>query len=318
MRKQTLTQTALASSEIETTRLQKIYRSPALSLALATLFWSGNFVAGRALRGSIDPITLNFLRWLAALLIIAPFVLQSTWAALPAIRREWRLIVALGATGIASFHILVYLALQSTTATNALLILSLAPIATLLGSAALGMERPGKQQVGGALISLVGAYVLITRGDVTGLLTHGLNPGDLWMVLAVIVWAAYSLLLRRRPADLPSPAALSTSVVAALAMMLPLIMFAATTPSTALGSISVLLCIGYIALFASAIGFLLWSRGLSELGPIRAGQFVHLMPIFGAALAFPLLGEVPTLAQITGATLVLVGIAFVERRPRKT
>jgi drug/metabolite transporter (DMT)-like permease len=180
------------------------------------------------------------------------------------------------------------------------------------------MERPSKQQVGGALISLLGAYVLITRGNITGLLAQGLNPGDLWMVLAVIVWAAYSLLLRRRPADLPSAVALSTSVVAALALMLPLMMFATSTPSTALGSISVLLSIGYIALFASAIGFLLWSRGLSELGPIRAGQFVHLMPIFGAALAFPLLGEVPTLAQITGATLVLVGIAFVERRTRKS
>ena len=84
-------------------------RSPALALALAALFWSGNFVAGRALRGAVDPVTLNFLRWLIALAIIAPFVWRGTLAALPALRREWRLIAALGASGIATFHILIYL-----------------------------------------------------------------------------------------------------------------------------------------------------------------------------------------------------------------
>ena len=132
---------------------------------LATLFWSGNFVAGRALRGSIDPLTLNFLRWMIALVFIAPFVWQSTLIALPALRREWRLILALGATGIATFHVLVYLALQSTTATSALLILSLAPIVTLLGSACLREQRPTTRQTGGALISIIGACVLITRGE---------------------------------------------------------------------------------------------------------------------------------------------------------
>ena len=117
-------------------------KSPALALALATLFWSGNFVAGRALRDSVDPLTLNFLRWMVALALIAPFVWRDTITALPALRREWKLILALGATGIAAFHVLVYLALQSTTVTSALLILSLAPIATLVGSACLRQEQP--------------------------------------------------------------------------------------------------------------------------------------------------------------------------------
>jgi drug/metabolite transporter (DMT)-like permease len=124
------------------------FRSPAVALALAALFWSGNFVAGRALRGQVDPVTLNFLRWLIALALIAPFVWRSTAASLAVLRREWRLILALGATGIASFHTLVYLALQSTTATSALLMLSLAPIVTLLASAAVGMEHPTNSQIG--------------------------------------------------------------------------------------------------------------------------------------------------------------------------
>ena len=262
-------------------------------------------------------MTLNFLRWLIALALIAPFVWHSAAASLPVLRREWRLILALGATGIASFHILVYLALQSTTATSALLMLSVAPILTLLGSAVAWMEQPTSRQITGALISIIGAGVLITRGSIAGTLSQGFNAGDLWMLVAVVIWAAYSLIMRRRPADLPSPVALAASIAAALVMMLPLLIFGGSVPVATLGSFPVLLSIGYIALFASAIAFLLWSYGVSGLGPARAGQFVHLMPIFGAGLAFIVLGEAPTLVQISGAVLVLSGIAVVEWRTRQ-
>ncbi len=305
---------SILSSEPKTARTA--FRSPPLALALAALFWSGNFVAGRALRGHVDPVTLNFSRWLIALTLIAPFVWRSMIASLPVLRREWRLILALGATGIASFHILVYLALQSTTVTNALLMLSLAPIVTLLGSAAARMEYPTNRQIGGVLVSIVGACVLITRGTLAGIISQGFNVGDLWMLLAVFIWAAYSLLLRRRPADLPSAVALAASIAAGLAMMGPLLILGAPPSVAALGSFPVLLSIAYIAIFASAIAFLLWTYGVSRLGPTRAGQFVNLMPIFGAALAFSVLGEIPTLAQIAGAALVLSGIAFVEGRTR--
>jgi drug/metabolite transporter (DMT)-like permease len=309
--------TSIAWPDVGAAKVRVLLRSPTLALALATLFWSGNFVAGRALRGHVDPLTLNFLRWLIALAIIAPFVWRSMRASLPVLRREWRLILALGATGIASFHTLVYLALQSTMATSALLMLSLAPIMTLLGSAAFGMGHPTRRQLGGAFISIIGAGVLITRGSLTEVFSQGFNAGDLWMLLAVVIWAAYSLLLRRRPADLPSPVALAASIVAALAMMMPFLVFGVPPSDAVLESLPVLLSIGYISLFASAIAFLLWTRGVSQLGPVRAGQFVHLMPIFGAGLAFIALGDVPTLVQITGAALVLSGIAFVERRTRE-
>ena len=311
----TATAVALTSSEMRAAKARAALGSPALALALAALFWSGNFVTGRALRGAVDPVTLNFLRWLVALAIIAPFVWSSTLAALPVLRREWRLIAALGGSGIAAFHILIYLALQSTTVTSALLMLSLAPIATLLGSALLELRRPSRRQTGGALISIAGAGVLVTRGDFSGIHSQGFGVGELWMLAAVAVWAAYSLILRRRPADLPPSVALGASVAAALLMMLPLLLLGPADSFAAIGSAGVLLSIGYIALFASAIAFLLWSRGVSELGPVRAGQFVNLMPVFGAALAFLLLGEAPTWAQAAGAALVLSGIAFVERRP---
>ncbi|MGA7330079.1 MAG: DMT family transporter [Rhodomicrobium sp.] len=304
------------SPDLKAAKTPVLLRSPAVALALAALFWSGNFVAGRALRGQVDPVTLNFLRWLVALALIVPFVGQSMAASLQVLRREWQLILALGVTGIASFHTLVYLALQSTTATSALLMLSLAPILTLLGSAVAGVEHPTSRQIAGALISIIGAGVLITGGSSVGTFSQSFNAGDLWMLLAVVIWAAYSLILRRRPADLSSSVALAASIAAALVMMLPLLIIA-PTPLAVLGSFPVLLSIGYIALFASATAFLLWSYGVSQLGPARAGQFVHLMPLFGAGLAFIVFGDVPTPAQIAGAVLVLSGIAVVQRRSRQ-
>lgn len=299
-----------------TARVPSAARSPALALGLATLFWSGNFVAGRALRGAVDPLTLNFLRWLIALVFMAPFVWRGAAASLPALRREWRLVAALGATGIASFHTLVYLALQSTTATNALLMLSVAPITTVFGAAILAREFPPARHVAGALVSIAGAAVLITRGDVSIAVSQGFNRGDLWMVVAVLVWTAYSLLLRRRPSDLPPTILLAASIAAGLAMMLPPLVLVTATPFRLTMSPPVLLSIAYIGLFASPVAFLLWAHGVSALGPARAGQFLNLMPIFGAALAFALLGEVPTGAQVLGAALVLSGIAVAEGRAR--
>lgn len=285
--------------------------SPVLALTLTALLFSGNFVAGRGLRGQVDPLTLNFLRWLIALALLVPFAWPHV--NFTVVRREWRLLLALGATGLASFHTLTYQALRSTTAANALLMLSLIPIVTLLGSAVLWRERPSMGQIGGAAISVVGAAVLITRGDIAAILAHGLNAGDLWMLLGVVIWSAYALLLKRCPADLPPLVVLTASAAVAVCLMAPPLAILTPTPLAVFASPTVLLSIGYIAVFASVVGFQLWLRGVARVGPVRANQFLHLMPVFGAALAFVILGEVPTPVQVAGAVLVLSGLAVFER-----
>lgn len=304
--------TALTLSVLKRAKTSPL-RSPALALSIAALLWSGNFVAGRGLRGQIDPLTLNFLRWSVAFLLIVPYVWRQVDLAV--LRREWRLILALGATGLGAFHTLVYGALQTTTALNALLVLSLVPMVTLLGSSLFWRERPSRGQIVGSLVSVVGAVVLITRGNLADVLANGFNTGDLWMLLGVVIWAGYSLLLRRRPKDLPPAVALAGSAAAALMLMGPLLALFHPTPMEALTAPAVLIGIFYIAVFSSAAGFILWSYGVAQIGPARAQQFIHLMPIFGAILAFVVLGEVPTAVQGAGALLVLAGLAIFERRP---
>jgi drug/metabolite transporter (DMT)-like permease len=294
-----------------TTRVPALLRSPALASTLAALFWAGSFVVGRALRDDLDPVVLTFFRWLISLLVFAPFAWREVASHIQIVIREWRLIVGLAVTGITLFHPLVYIALQHTTATNALLTFSLSPVVILLGISLAGRKRPTMRELTGVPLSLAGAAILITRGDVTVVTTMGANPGDVWMLGAVVVWAGYSMLLRRRPTDLPQTVTLVSSIAVALPMLLPFTLLAASGNPLHL-SATVLLGTLYVAVFGSVIGFLLWSHGVAELGPARAGQFVHLMPVFGAALSFVFLGEPVSFAQALGAGLVLSGIVLIE------
>jgi drug/metabolite transporter (DMT)-like permease len=257
-------------------------------------------------------VALTFFRWLISLLVFAPFVWREIISHADVVLREWRLIVGLGATGIALFHPLVYVALQHTSATNALLTFSLSPVVILLGASLANRRRPTAWETTGVLLSMVGAAVLITRGDLRVVRSAGFNAGDLWMLAAVAVWAGYSLLLRRRPVDLPQMVTLVSSITVALPMLLPFTLIAASGNPLHL-SVPVLLGTFYIAIFGSVIGFLFWSRGVTDLGAARAGQFVHLMPVFGAALSFLFLGEPLSLSQVLGACFVLLGIVLIEK-----
>jgi drug/metabolite transporter (DMT)-like permease len=304
---------AATPSPLQAGTLRSTVTTAYLALVAATFFWAGGFVAGRALRDDIGPITLNFLRWLMALGVLTPFVAREMLASAHVLRREWRLIAVLGATGIAAFHTMTYVALSHTTALNALLSLSLVPVLMLLGENLIGRIWPSATQIAGALVSVLGAVVLIARGDVIALGSLGFNRGDLWMLGAVVVWAAYSLLLRRRPDDLSQPVALTASIVVGLAILAPVVAVSALLDPAPAVSVRLVVGIGYVAVFGSVIAFLCWSYGVAEIGAGRAGQFVHLMPMFGAILSAIVLNETVSAAQAVGAACVLVGIGLVNR-----
>jgi drug/metabolite transporter (DMT)-like permease len=292
-------------------RLGVVLRSPVLALTLATFFWAGSFVVGRALRDELDPVAITLWRWIISLLIFVPFVWRDILGHVHVLRREWRLLMGLAATGIALFHPLVYVALKHTSATNALLTFSLTPMVILVCGCFVTGRRPTGREFGGVLISMAGAAVLITRGDLAVIASLGFNAGDLWMLAAVAVWAAYSLLLRRRPSDLPQTLTLVSSIAIALPMLVGFTLLTGWQATIAL-SVPVLLGVAYIAVFGSVVGFLFWAHGVAALGPSRAGQFVHLMPVFGAALSFAFLGEPLSVAQMVGAVFVLSGIVLIE------
>jgi drug/metabolite transporter (DMT)-like permease len=285
-----------------------------IALTLTALLWSSNFVIGRAIHEQVTPATMNFLRWAIALVVLVP----AMWADLRRHRaillRHWKLIALLGLTGIAAFQTLCYFALAQTTALNAILLLSLAPLAIVTLSWLAFGERLSRLQVLGLVTSLGGAAVLILHADATALTALRFNAGDLWMLIAVGLWAIYSVLLKRRPAEMPPLALHTASVAAGTLWMLPLFAL-----DTALGSglpvtLAAWAAIGFVAVFSSAIAHALWVRGVASIGPNRASVFIHLMPLFGALLAITFLGEELATHHVIGAALVLCGVALTSRK----
>jgi drug/metabolite transporter (DMT)-like permease len=259
---------------------------------------------------------LNFGRWLVALIILLPLSYGQVRRAWPVVRAEWKLIVLLGLLGVAAFNTLVYTALNDTQALNASLFTSTVPIVIAVASWLLFRDTLTRYQIIGIGVSLTGVVVMITRGDLGALLHLQFNPGDLWMLLAVPVWGIYSALLKRRPAELPQLALLTTTVVVGLLAMVPLVVWQASQGALLQPSLSSALGLLYVGVFASVLAFLCWNSGLITLGPNRGGTFIHLIPIFGALLSIFFLGEQIAGYHVLGAALVFAGIALTNVRLR--
>lgn len=289
--------------------VDELVNSPILGLAVAALIWSGNFVVGRALRHSITPLALNFWRWTIALAVLLPLTYGLLVQHRQLLVRHWKLIAGLGLTGIACFHTCVYLALATTTAANTALLLSVAPVLIVLVSWAMLGERISLPQVIGIGVSFIGAMALIVHGSVDSLAELGAGSGELWMLLGVLFWVAYSLLLKRVPKELPQPALLTVTAMAAVLFMLPFYLWLSADEGLLSLDRKTVWGILYMALFPSAVAFLLWNRGVARIGPSRAGTFIYLIPVFGAILAFAFLGEGLELYQLGSAAVIFLGIA---------
>ena len=292
--------------------------SPRLSafllLALANLLWSGNWIAGRALRDAFDPITLNFWRWAIATLALAPFALPALRGQGALLRRHAGILFILSLTGIAVFQSLVYLGLRSTTAVNAVLINSSIPAFFLLCSWLIDRERASWRQIAGMLVSLAGILVILSRGRPAALVELELHAGDAWILLAMPVWGIYSVLLKRRPAELGGLAFLFVISLAGVVMLLPLAALAAAqrplefpTPAEALGVL-------YMGLMASVVAFIFWNRGVAAVGANAAGFTIHLLPAFGTVLAILFLGETFASFHAAGIATILAGVLLATLR----
>lgn len=292
---------------------RKLTLSPALALSLSSLFWSGNFIVGRALREEVDPLTLNYWRWVIALLILLPFSLPVLWQHVSTIRQYWKFIIMLAITGIVGFHFCVYRALQTTYAINALLFLSISPLMIIVGSRLAYKDRINSWQLMGILLSLAGVVGLLTHGDPQRLRNLQFNSGDLWMLVAVVLWSVYSVILKRKPQQLSQTVLLNSTIIFGVIIMTPLY-FSSMVEGTEFELTA--LNIGgllYISIFAAIVAYFCWNYGVSRIGPNSAGSFLHLMPLFGAVLSVIFLGERIMAYHLLGAAFIAAGIGISSR-----
>jgi drug/metabolite transporter (DMT)-like permease len=295
----------------------RIKASPYFLLVLTTLFWAGNFVLGRAVNASIPPVGLAFWRWTIALAVLLPFSLPHLRRQWPMVRGNWRPLALYGILGVTCFNTFVYIGLHSTTAINALLVNSVIPVLIVVLSRFLAHTPVTRPQAAGIALSLAGVVTIICRADTGLLLSLQINRGDLWVLLAVVCWAFYTFLLRRRPAGLHPLSFLCSIIIIGLMVLAPFYAWeisqgarVGTDPATC-GSIL------YVALFPSVLAFIFWNQAVGEVGPNKAGLFLHLMPVFGAFLSFLFLGESLHLYHLAGIGLIFTGIYLVTsaRKP---
>jgi drug/metabolite transporter (DMT)-like permease len=262
-----------------------------LLAALPPLFWAGNFVLARALHAEIPPLALSFWRWVGALLILLPFTWRGLWRARALLAREWPLLAFLALLGITNYNSMVYLGLQHTAATNAVLLNSAVPVMIVGLSFVLLRLAVRGAQLGGILVSMLGVITIATEGRPQELLELRLNRGDLWVLAAGLDWALYSVCVRWRPQGLAPATFLAAIVLMGLPPLAGLYVWELSSgQGFALDAVN-LAAIGYVALFPSVLAYLFWNRAIAEMGPNRTGQYLHLMPAFGALLAVLLLGE---------------------------
>lgn len=278
-------------------------------LILCVLFWSANFVIGRFVTGVIEPWEIAFFRWLGVFTVTLPFLLfhaKNIWSAL---KNHFAILVLLSALGIASFNTLLYIGLQHTTATNALLINSSIPIVILFLSYVILKTTISSRQVVGIVLSTLGVVFLVLKGDVKSILTLSFNQGDFWVIASSLCWASYSVLVKFRPKSLSNFEFFITTVSLGVAMLLP---FYLAQGYTLEREVMVLRdhawVFAYVVFVTSILCYYLWHRGIAQIGADKTGQFTHLMPLFGSFLAYVFLGERLEWYHLGGIVLIGGGI----------
>lgn len=288
-------------------------------LALTTLFWGGNFVLGRAVSADIPPVALAWWRWVLAMAVILPFAVRGLWQVRAVLRRDWRYLLGVSILSVSVFNTFVYLGLQTSPATNALLLLSSGPVMILGFSWWLFSERVNQQQVLGILLSLVGVLIIVTEGNplaLDALLAGGV--GNLWILAAVIAWSLYSVLLRQRPAEINGTVFFALTAVVGWLCLTPFFLFEHFVQGRVMVFNSMaLLSIGYVGFFASVLAFLFWNRGIQMLGANRASNSIHLIPVWGLLLANVLLGERLLTFHWLGMGLIVAGILLASVLARR-
>jgi drug/metabolite transporter (DMT)-like permease len=278
-------------------------------LLLALLFWAGNATVGRmAPDAQIPPLALNFWRWIVALLVLAPIAIPKLPAQWPGLKSCWPLWTAFGIVSVAGFNAVFYVALQYTTVVQGTLISGLLPILVLLAARIFLAQLITARQLVGVLISIVGVAVIITQGDMALLWHLTVNIGDIWMLLAVSLWAAMTILIRFLPNEMDLVVFQVASFVPGLIVALPFYLFETAGGHPMPLSLQAALSVAYTGLIASVLGFTCWNLGVLRIGAKTAGYFGNLYPVFGATLGIMLLGEPLRWYHAVGALIILAGI----------
>jgi drug/metabolite transporter (DMT)-like permease len=292
----------------------RLWSQPYLLLVLTTLGWGGNAVASRMAVDQVSPMLMTTARWTLVLSVLALTSRRQIAESLPLLRRQWRPVLAMGATGFTAFNALNYVAAHYTTAVNLSITQGVIPLLVLLGGLLAHRSPIRLGQMIGVSIALVGVVVVASGGRLETLARLQFNRGDLMMLAASVLYAGYTIALRTRgtAAGLSAIGLFFGLATAAFLTSLPLLAIEAATGGLRAPTPKGLAILAYIGLIPSFIAHVFFIRSVALIGPARAGLFINLVPVFGALLAVLVLGEAFGFHQGAALALVLGGIALSE------
>ena len=290
--------------------------NPHLLLATTAFLWGGNAVAGRFAVGHVSPMALTCLRWGIALALLSLFVRRPLRRDAPALRARWPYLLAMGGIGYALFNYFLYSALLTLPAVDVVLEQSAMPLIIFALSFAFFGERLRWLQLVGCAITMAGVLVVVSGGDVAGLLRErggGLGIGDAFMLGAALCYGGYSVALRLKPQvhwlSFLWALVLAAFLVSLVALALEWSRGQVLWPTTLQGWLVVL----YAGIFPSLVSQGFFIRGVEALGAGTAGLFINLVPVFGAVQAALLLGEPFGWYHVVSFALVAGGITLAQR-----
>jgi drug/metabolite transporter (DMT)-like permease len=292
--------------------LVRFFTSPYTLLTLTALFWSINWVMARGLRTQSGPMMIAFGRWALAAVMILPFAWPHVRREHAEMRRHLGLLAFLAVTGAGAYNALTYMGMQYTTAINGMLLNTLVPFIIMALSWAFVGEKLGGRQVSGICVSFCGALWIVAQGEWQRLLHLNFNVGDMVVGVAMVLWAVYTIVYKRRPLQLHPLSYLAAITYIGLLTLAPFAAweYLSRPPRVTPELIGAWI---YMGAFPSIVCYLFWGKGVAAVGPTRAGPFLYLLPVFGAFVSHMALGEELRIYHVTGFALILVGLVISNR-----
>ncbi|MFH2132171.1 MAG: DMT family transporter [bacterium] len=294
--------------------LSRLYRAPYVLILFAPLFWAGNIVLGRGIYQLIPPVSLAFWRWVVALIILLPFSWSHVRKDWPTIRRHWKILLLLAFLGVTCFNTMLYRAVHTTTAINGSLIQSSMPAWIVLFSLLLFRERISRIQTLGMILCILGAFHIVVHGDWLTISRIIIVEGDIWMIVAVALYACYSALMRKRPM-MTGLGFLTATFAMGCFLLFPLYLWELS--GSELPAVRFNWLIGasilYVAVFPSIMAYLCWNRGIELIGANRTGLYINFIPIFASILAVILLHERLFAFHFIGISMIIGGMIIFNR-----
>ncbi len=286
-----------------------------LILILTTIFWSGNFIVGKAASVfQIPPFSLNFYRWLFAGLILLPFTYKEIINKKKYILDNLGFFIILGITSITIFNSIVYYSLYYTQVISGILMISTIPVWIIFISSILNIEKTNIFQIVGVVLSLIGVIFIITKADLNLIKNLNFNKGDLSMVVAMFSWAIYSALLKSKKYEISQFSLLEVVIICGLVFLIPIYFIEMNLGHLIVLSKPFYLILAYVVIFPGLVAFFFWIKGISIIGANRAGIFLHLMPIMGAVMAMLIFDEKFMYYHILGASFIIAGITLSNKK----